>query len=184
MNIDTFFSQPFSETAYSQVQESDWLDAGTLSIVSTRISIGDAILFPGDQAEFEIVNGLYTIQAKGIDYGNHRRISRLRAFHTPSRFDTSYFASISVDFAVVGICDPTVFLQALKHNTKEGTDLTLYKTLYSDPLEALYGAITLDNQQMIFVKSGWGDGHYDIYQLHSGGQLLGLETVFIDPKDQ
>src|SRR4051794_26890371 len=112
MHIDTFFSLPLSEIAYPHPHESDWLDIGEITVYSRRISIGDPILFPGDQAELEVANGIYKIQAKAINYGNDRRISRLRAIQTTDFVQTTHLTNISVDFARVGVCDPIVFLQA------------------------------------------------------------------------
>ncbi len=180
MNIDAFFSEPLSEAFAMNGEESDWLDVGTVTIQSSHISVGDAILFPGDQSEIEIDNGPYMIQAKGIDYGNDRRISRLRACQIPVTIQSKRRNAISVVFARVGICDPTLFLRALEANTNGGKDLDLYNAVYSDLLNAMYGVITLDDQNMVFVSSGWGSGQYDVYELWLSGHSVGFEITFIN----
>jgi hypothetical protein len=184
MNIDTFFSQPLSDSVYSPPHVTEWLDIGKIIVYSKHISMGDTTFFPGDQAKLEVDDGEYRVQAKAIHYGNDRRISRLRAIRTVDSFQTVYLASISVDFARVGVCDPIVFLRALENNTNGGKDLDLYNALYSRPLDANYGIITLDTHNMVFVQSGWGDGHYHVYQLQSPDHLMGLEVVFIDEEVQ
>src|SRR5260221_14474755 len=107
----------------------------------SNFSVGHAILFPVDQSEMEMDNGHYIIKAKGIDYANDRRISRLRACQIPVTIQSKRRNAISVVFARVGICDPTLFLRALEANTNGGKDLDLYNAVYSDLLNAMYGVI-------------------------------------------
>ncbi len=68
----------------------------------------------------------------------------------------------------------------MEANTNGGKDLDLYNAVYSDLLNAMYGVITLDDQNMVFVSSGWGSGQYDVYELWLSGHSVGFEITFIN----
>ena len=148
--------------------------------------MGDATFFPSDQLELVSPIGTYRVQAKVIDYGIDRRIGRLRAVLAEHPAEAHYIGDISVGFAVVGVCDHPVFLAALE---QYGTDLEQYNAKYSRYLddERGYGRITLRNTPeatMVFVRAGWGDGRYRVYELRQAAQLIGIEVVFIEPDEQ
>jgi hypothetical protein len=182
MHIDTYYAQNLRGVRNHSGILSDWLDIGTIELHSGRISVGDAVFFPGDQIELDSLPGVYQVQARVIDYGIDRRIGLLRARIPGMTTTPIHVGAISVDFAVVGVCDHPGFLAALE---PFGTDLDQYNAVYGHKLDAPegYGRIVLQETPllaMIFVQSGWGDGQYDVYQLMHNGSIVGLEVIFID----
>jgi hypothetical protein len=182
MHIREYLEQPLSGVINRHGNESDWLDIGSIELLSGCLSIGDAALFPGDQAELDISPGNYLVQAKIMDYGIDRRICRLRAVLSGLSAERHHIGDISVDFGVIGVCDHSVFLAALE---PFGKDLDEYNAVYGHKLDAKegYGRIVLSEQPlvtMIFVRPGWGDGCYDVYQLLVDTRCIGVEAVFIE----
>ncbi len=88
---------------------------GKIGCASGTPSIGDAVLFPGDQIELKLQPGEYAVGVMALGYGTDRRISRLRAALSGRAgwITVRAAGTIGVDFAVIGVCDDPDFLQAL-----------------------------------------------------------------------
>ena len=49
-----------------------------------------------------------------------------------------------------------------------------------------YGTLNLGEEpsgRMVYVRSGWGDGNYDVYKWVTDVGIVGVESVFIDPDE-
>jgi hypothetical protein len=190
--IAGFFARPLGATFSSAGQASDWLYVGSLVIRSGILSIGDAMLFPDAQVEVEVEFGEYVVEAIAFDYGIDRRIARLRVA-LPNRVAAATAQSagtISVDFAVVGVCDFPEFLGALNHACDAGKNIALYEENYLNqqangdrPWSVIALPATMPTT-MVTVSTGWGDGGYEVFRLDTDSSTIGIEVEFISPEER
>ncbi len=179
MHLRDYFEQPLSGTSLERGVESDWLDLCELSIPSGKLSMGDPFTFPDAQAKVRVVGGNYKVQAKAFDYGNHRRISRLRACLDEDPYDVLEIDEFPVDAGVAGVCEYPKFKAARKIALKADADFEDKLIDYLENEE--FGVIKLGDAQVAYVMSGWGDGFYSVFvYLNEQGKKVGCEAVFID----
>jgi hypothetical protein len=186
--LSEYLEQPLSQEYRPDGVESDWLDVYNLELRSDTISVGDATFFPHEQVKLAIEPGIYHIQAKVLDYGIDRRISRLRAMLSDPSLEMCRvpIGEIPVGFATVGLCDLPLFLAALE---RISNDLEQFEAAYTSHFmtDQLYGVIELagsPHTEMVFVQSGWGAGRYNVYQLALETRSVGIEVVFIEENER
>jgi hypothetical protein len=181
MRIEDFYNQPLSGTPLQQGVESDWLDLCELPIPSGKLSMGDPLTFPRAQVKVRVVGGTYKVQAKVFDYGNHRRISRLRACLEEDPYDVLEIDEFPVDAGMAAVCEYPTFKAARKAAFE--ADPTLDDNFYERFMAEEFGVIKLGEPPapIAYVMSGWGDGWYTVFvYLDEHGRKVGCETVFIN----
>jgi len=86
---------------------------------------------------------------------------------------------VGVDFAQVGVGD----FEAIKAAAERLDEAGQAAVVASLDAPSLWGIAPWGSQpevQMPFVKSGFGDGSYAIYELLASAERTGVEVVFID----
>jgi hypothetical protein len=180
MDIASYLSQPAPLRTSSRVCfETEWLDMGRLVIASGKLGIADPNLFPSDYVSVELRNGNYGVAVKLMEYGSNRRVSRLQVLEGNDGSRGSQIGSVIVDFAQLGVCDLEATLLAC-HLLDEEAQSAITKVLDSGQL---YGLLQWDldsSAPMPFVRPGFGDDEYPIYELRNHSLRVGIEIVFIE----
>lgn len=178
MNLTEYWQQPLSGVINRQGTPTDWLEVAEIEITTGILAIGDTLVFPHDQVQVNVPNGVYHIQAIVRDYGVERRIARLRAVLytqslTPQPDPIGHFP---VDFAGVGVCDYPAFSEAFETTfTCEDEKQAHYIShLWGD-----YGVVRVAGLPMIYTKAG--SGIYEVFPyVDESNRLVGIEAVFIE----
>ena len=86
--------------------------------------------------------------------------------------------TVDIDHAFVGFIDYESFLAAIKDDFESYEEWTA--TDLDDELAVNFsGEISFNDEKLVYVKSGDGDGVYPVYELLEDGKPVGLECVFI-----
>ena len=86
--------------------------------------------------------------------------------------------NVSVDHAFIAIIDYDSFSDAVKKDIDSYEEWTM--TELDDELAINFsGEILFNEEKLLYVKSGDGDGVYPTFELIENGKTVGLETIFI-----
>ncbi len=165
----------------SKGKETDWLYFCELNLRSGKLLVVDPSYGPKpDQGLLvDLPTGKYVIQARVLNYGPVRYVSRLRVLiqeSTPTVGKS--IGTVGNDTAQIGVCDHEVFSEAWGDDDDASLE-KIQNTLW-DAEE--HGVAVLDEENgavMPFVSSGFGDGEYHVHELLSDGKLAGVEVEFI-----
>lgn len=189
MDLRAYLEQPGDRSPQSGALgvETDWLPFCQIELKSGRLMVGDASFIPsmGHRPLFvtDLPSGVYAVDAKVLDYGDDRRISRFRVLkaNLPPPTPGECLGATWVDTAKLGICDLEVYLAAAGEDLRQAIEA--YEAAYwnlTRPtvviLDASVGAV------MPVVRSGFGDGTYPVFALDEVGGRAGIEVLFI-PQD-
>jgi hypothetical protein len=137
----------------------------------------------GAQTQYDLPPGDYVVAARCMQWGKDRRVSRLRVVLKGSSFQIGKeIGGVNTDTAAIGVCDLDVFSAAWRDDPGDAAN----KMEYHVTSEKIYGSFALDEEHravMAFVRTGFGDGGYPVYELVSGPRRVGAEVVFIKEKE-
>lgn len=88
------------------------------------------------------------------------------------------FGKVSVDNGFIGIIDYKPFFTAVKKDYESYEEWTMME-LDQELTINFSGEIKFNNEKLVYVKSGDGDGNYPVYELVENKKLVGIECVFI-----
>lgn len=180
MNLAEYWQKPLSGVINRQGIPTDWLDVADIEITTGTLAIGDTMVFPHDQVQANVPNGVYSIQAIVRDYGVERRIAGLRAvLHTQSMTrQPDPLGHFPVDFAGVGMCDYLAFREAFEttFTCQDEKQAHYISHLWGD-----YGVVRVAGLPMVYTKAGWGGGIYEVFPyVDESNRIVGIEAVFIE----
>ena len=184
MTLSEYFSESRNKVinqAPVKVEHSGWLDFCSLSLKGGSFLAVDAQFVPSepDGLLVKLPPGNYSVQAKAVNYGGDRRVSRLRVFRdgaSPKLGEK--IGETWTDTAKTGVCDFESFSQAWGSD-----DDASYETI--EPFfdtDNPFGIVIFDAARgaiMPFVDSGFGDGTFPVFELAENGKRVGFEIEFI-----
>ncbi len=160
--------------------ESDWLLLGRLEVISRAFWFGDPRLTEAtDGLTVTVPNGEYVVDARGMDFNGHRRVSRVRVFGEGAMPTTvAEHGKIAVDSGAVAVCDAselvTLFDQSLGEEVKRA--ICGVKMLGGTIAELKISPMTM---RMALVFAGFGDGTYPLFLYRERKHVVGGEVEFI-----
>ncbi|MCQ3930676.1 MAG: hypothetical protein DPW16_09460 [Chloroflexi bacterium] len=180
MNLAEYWQQPLSGIINRRGTQTDWLEVAEIEITTGILAIGDTMVFPHDQVQTNVSNGVYHIQAIVRDYGVERRIARLRVLlkNQNATRQPDAIAHFPVDFAGVGVCDYPAFSEAFEttFTCQDEKQAHYISHLWGD-----YGVVRVAGLPMVYTKAGWGSGIYEAFPyVDESNRLVGIEAVFIE----
>ena len=184
MKLRDYFSKkasPKDEPPAPSGQQTDWLDFCQLVLKGNRVLCVDAQFAPSaeDGLLVELSPGKYLVQAKCVNYGGDKRVSRLRLL--PKKIVATLGAQLGetwTDTAKTSVCDHKVFSEAWG----DDDDTSYEKTSPAFETDKPFGKATLDKASdavLPFVDSGFGDGTFPVFELLADGKRVGFEIEFI-----
>ena len=189
MKVSEYFSQP-SEAYLRETpdtgESSPWLEFCDLDLKGPRVLVVDAQFVPSaeDGLLIELPAGRYAVQIKALNFGGDRRISRLRVMAPGSAPQLGMqIGETWTDTANTGICDFETFSKAW--GSDNDVSYQIIEPFLTDISE--FGVAELDAASgavMPFVRSGFGDGRFAIFELTDGGRRNGFEIEFISSDEK
>lgn len=186
MKLRDYFSKRASaksEPAAPPGQQTDWLDFCELVLKGSKVLCADAQFAPSadDGVLVELSSGKYLVQAKCVDYGGDKRVSRLRILreHVVPALGAQ-LGETWTDTARTGVCDFAVFTNAWGTDNDASFEKISPAFNTSEP----FGIAILDKTSgavLPFVDSGFGDGTFPVFELVVDEKRVGLEIEFIAP---
>ena len=86
--------------------------------------------------------------------------------------------TVDIDHAFVGFIDYELFLNTVKDDFESYEEWTMME-LDDELAKNFSGEILFNNEKLVYVKSGDGDGQYPVFELLEDGKQVGLECIFI-----
>jgi hypothetical protein len=171
-------------------EETDWMVFGELPLLSGKLLVQDPSGPPEDDdlpPEWRPVSTLvnlppgdYVAAARCMQWGEDRKVSRLRVFLKGSDVRLGEeIGGVNLETGVCGVFDIEVIGAAWRANPVDVGNLVEYHVTG----EETYGVFALDEQDrpvMAFARSGFGDGGFSVHELVSGSNRVGVEVVFIE----
>lgn len=189
MKLKTYLSKGNNKYPKSGTvgKETEWMVVDRLTVRSGVLWIGDpefawAEINPGDGCKVNLPSGSYVVEAKGMDFGGPRLVSRMRAcLEGSENLKTGKeVGEAGTDTGQMGVADPALLKTALGQafGDNEGAILEALEDSFDDkcgtyrPKRGADGCI-------IFLPSGFGDGGGPVRELKSGRRRVGIETEFM-----
>jgi len=180
--------KPTKRTRGSVGVESDWLAFCTIKVPNGAVWAGDAGFSwteatEGEGCVVDVPAGTYRVEAKGMDFGGVKLVSRLRAClnRVKSPLLGEEIDTAGTDSAQIGVCDPWALKAAFEAVCGDDEDKAL--DLLKRQLHSAYGIIRPDPDgegTVAFVPSGFGDGSGPVFELLSRSKRrVGIELEFI-----
>jgi hypothetical protein len=162
--------------------ETDWLFFTTLKCRSGRLLVSDPAFLPeaSDGMVLSCPAGDYRLEAKVLDFGGDRRISRLRGLLN-GRFPESHGmrGEVVVETGRIGVCDWVPFSRAWKANSGSMED-KLESSLEEADRIGVFRFGRSSNAALCFVESGFGDGNFPVTVAMAEHEPIGFEIEFIE----
>lgn len=168
--------------------ESGWLPVATLELVTGVLWIGDSQFSWAEANEQEgcrvmLPNGVYQVEARGIDFAGTRLASRLRVrlARATEVAVGDEIGEAETDSAQVGVADPGALKSAFDAACGDDEDAAL--DLLEEGTESAPGVFEPQPGKpgrLVYVPSGLGDGGGPVLELLSAGERVGVEHAFID----
>ena len=181
MAIAEFFRKLFPNPSEKQSpgEPGVWVTIQNLAVSDGSIWAGDPFVAAREEGYMvEVANGDYTVEVKWSDSPLGRKIGRVRV--KPASLQDvelgSQVGEVSVDQAVVGICDMNALDKAVA-----GQDDEFQEHIEKFRLRS-FGQINFPmagDIQIVYVESGIGDGAYPAFNVLSDDQIVGLEVEFL-----
>lgn len=184
MNIADYFAEDrdeFLKPTPATGERTDWLDFCELELKGSNILIVDTQFVPSEKDGLLVAlsAGKYTIQAKTVNYGGDRRVSRLRAFQAGTNPKLGEeIGKTWTDTAMTGICDFETFSKAWGNDNH--ASYAVIEPFFESGED--FGVAVFDAASgavMPFVHSGFGDGNFPVLELLAARKRVGFEIVFI-----
>jgi hypothetical protein len=182
MTLEQYFSKHSAEgDEPTPGVQTPWLDFCDITLKGASFLVVDASFLPSEEdgVVVKAPRGRYIVQAKVMDYGCDRRISRLRVMVPGSDPELGEeLGDTWTDTAQTAICDFEVFSAAWGDDDDEA-----YEKISDDLMDAeSFGVAVLDDRTGAaapFVSSGFGDGSFPVFELREGKRRVGFEIEFI-----
>jgi len=184
MNIETYFKKSKGSWPKKNVAgvESEWMKLGTIEIPTGSLWAGDPwVANAEDGVVVRVPKGRYMMEAKGMDFKGHRRVSRIRVYREGVKSPTTSKSGKETwtDVGMIGVCDIRALQRAVSekfvdeymNDIQEVTDGAIANCV---PME--YGGKSF---QMAAISSGLGDGSFPVYPLKYRGKTIGMEIEFL-----
>jgi hypothetical protein len=183
MTVEEYFSQSVGAFPKPNVPgvSGPWMPLGSFTVPYGKLWAGDPwIVTEEDGVVVTIKPGLCHIEIQGMDFDGHRRISRVRVY----RDDAAEFQlkptekTVCIDVGELGLSDMVAIAQAIEpdHYEEYMEDLDAASSDGLNCVEFTYGGKSFE---MIMIPGGLGDGEYDVFELVSNGNTVGLEIEFL-----
>ncbi len=161
--------------------ETDWKLLSKLTLKGGKFLVCDFQFIPSekDGISVQAPPGIYTVEAKAIDFDGDRRISRLRVLQRGKKpCIGKQLGDTWTDTAMTGICDLEILS---KEWTAIGQDKAEEKLQEEYERGEDCGVFTLKSKgtKVPFVSSGFGDGTFPIFELCDSEDRVGFEIEFI-----
>ncbi|HEV2394340.1 MAG TPA: SEL1-like repeat protein [Verrucomicrobiae bacterium] len=169
-----------------QGKQTEWLDLYEIKLSGPQFLVVDASFVPSaeDGLLIEAPPGQYEVRAKCIDYGGDARISRLRVSLKGTQPELGpELGKTWTDTAMTGCCDYEVFLKAWG-NDDEASYEKISGTIEESDSHGIAVLAPGTEAVMPFVRSGFGDGSYQVFELLDGTKRAGFEIEFISESER
>jgi len=163
--------------------ESEWLWVADIRISSRAVAVVDPMSW--DHVDVELEPGEYAARIRTLQYGEESepRVSRIQFLRKRRRGTIGeMIGEVGVDAATVGILDVNALDPELARQQTDYEE-TLNESWQSDKTSGVVKWGPGDDDEMVHVRSGFGDGTYPIRELLDAGARVGFEIQFIDPSD-
>jgi hypothetical protein len=165
--------------------ESRWFPIGTLKHEGKSLAVADLWgLAREDGVNVRLPPGRYAVHAKGMAFGPHRRVSRVRVAARPQKGQElsrgRKLGNVPIDSWGVAIADLDRWFKGLDEKTIVSFVEGVFGK-YVDGCEIVKWSIADRPTQLALAFTGLGDGMYPVFALRSGGKTLGLEVEFLPP---
>ena len=160
-----------------------WNEVTRLDVKGRVLVIKDAMIMLDEDASepaWPAINcepGEYIIE---INVPNPWICHRLRISQIGSQPSLgNEIGNVDIDHAFAGIIDYNSFYKAITSDYEEYAEWTMNEL--DDELAINFsGEIAFNNEKLVYVKSGEGDGRYTVFELIQNGRVVGFECVFIE----
>lgn len=160
------------------------LDSDQFKIETGKVIVSDPCFPRGTWCQVEITNlkkGVWEVIPSYTS--NEDRVTQLIVYHKEHRYPTDrtdwelLSKTIGVDSGMAGIFD------SLSYQNEDHVP-----SAYSENRWFQYCCNSLENlvatiENGVVVRSGYGDGCYELYGVFQGNQTIGLKLIFIDDED-
>jgi len=164
--------------------ESDWMEAGVLSVPYGKLWVGDLYVMEEDEGcVVSVPKGQYRVEVKGMDFKGHRRTARVRAclVDVTERRLGKKCGQLGIDCGMLGLYDTTAFKRTIgKEHVKQYGQDVIKATMEEivGCVEHIYAGKTFE---FAFLPAGLGDGLFKVYVLESARRIVGLEVEILPP---
>jgi len=116
-----------------------------------------------------------------MDFGGHRRVSRLRVLVGKGRARLGKtIGRVTIDVGSMAVCDMVWMEKRYSRKEKAGA----IQRLVRREKDGMYGVMRLildDDSRHLYACTlpGLGDGEYPVFELQRNGKVVGLEIVFM-----
>lgn len=160
--------------------ESSWIPFDELRLTSGKLILLDPIscLQSGDGLVIGLPSARYGLEARVMDYGDDKRISRLKLVQDVPHELGELLGTTFADVGYTGACDHEALLDSVVGN-EEAAEKLAQEVFEIDE----YGKAALSDDPeavMHVVSSGFGDGEFPVRELISESRRIGVEVEFIE----
>jgi hypothetical protein len=161
--------------------ESDWMDVGTLQVSSGSLWAGDPFVCNAeDGCVVEVPAGLYTLEAKAMDFAGRKRVSRLRVLLHGVQDPVlgEMVGETLTDTGLLAVCDIIAVDEAIGGDDDRFNDLVTQRD-YQD-----CGVVRFQMKAPVeipYVSPAFGDCDAPVFELKSGHRRVGMELEFLAP---
>ena len=160
-----------------------WNEVTRIEIKGPQIAIKDAMVMLDPDAtapEWPTISclpGEYILEINVPKpfYAHRARLRLADSEPTPGK----ELGTVDVDHAFIGFIDYEPFISIVSKDPDAYEEWTMMEL--DDELALNFsGEIEFCGETLVYVKSGDGDGTYQVFELIDDGQTVGIECVFID----
>jgi len=151
----------------------------TFDLRGTRLGFGDTWMF-FDGVAIDCAPGTYALEAECYCYGSDARVARVFAT-LAGRHGTrgALCGSFGVDVASACIVDYDAIEGYADHDEVAFDRWMQQQVVEAAPSWSGSIACPAAKTSLVFFDSGFGDGHYSVYEQRDGHGLVGAEVVFL-----
>jgi len=162
---------------------SPWLDFCVITLSGTVVHVVDASYTPveSEGCLVELARGRYRMHVKLLVFDADWRIAQLRAARSDCRpVRGALIGQTGTDTAKIAVYDYDVVSRDWQDEDHTSWNI-LNKAMQGG---RTHGVAVLDEKSgavVPFVRSGFGDGTFDVQELRANGARVGFEITFISP---
>ena len=159
-----------------------WNEVTRIDVSGNKLIIKDAMLMLSEdetEPEWPYVTcepGEYILEINvPVPFYAHR--ARIRKVGTAPNLGKE-IGTVNIDHAFAGFIDYESFLATVKNDFDSYVEWTMSEL--DDELAINFsGEIQFNDEKLVYVKSGDGDGEYPVIELIENGKQVGMECIFI-----
>lgn len=161
----------------------EWFDIGTIEFASKVLHVGDRWYHSGDDdPQVKITPGEFRVQAKGAEFGPHRRVAAVRVFADgiePKRGKS--LGEVDVDSWGVLIGDLVDLYRDIADEAarEKWWNKNLFGK-YAKSVEIVNFKVGSRSLPFVTAFSGLGSGGYAVHTVVARGKTVGVEIEFIE----